>query len=409
MTSQTRYFPNFLEAYQEYSHDKFCPNQFHLWTGISIIAGALERKVSLKQGKIYHTPNLYVMLVSHPGMGKSTAIDVGVDLLEQMRIEHNPNFRIIPNQVTEPAFLDLMKVIEFYGIGPGQKIQIPHSSGYFYASEASASALQNTCGDFVASLTAFYDCPKYFRKKLKGEKDPVNIENACMNVLAGSTFDYLKNLVNEQSVMGGFASRLVYVICKERIVREFVWDAQKQEDYETKRKLTHDLAVINRLAGPFRPTREYISRLEKWQPDFDRFLIALDSPRMESIFARKGTNIIKLSMILSVSEGDSLVLDARHFDEAFAHVEEVAKDNSFIIKAAIMADKQSQSGINQVIGQTLKKHGGTMNAVELRQKVMKYGNDIAAVKTTLDYMLGSGWLSTDGVSIKLLIDPDGHL
>lgn len=404
-----RNFPDFLTAYFDYARDGFCPDIFHHWVGRSVLAAALERKVSLRQGKIHHFPNIYTMLVSHPAVGKSTAMDVGVDLIEMLKKEHNHNFRIIPNQATEPALIDLMKIIDFFPVGDG-KIMIPHSSGFFYASEASSSALQNTCGDFIASLTAFYDCPRWFRKKLKGEKDEVAIENGCMNVLAGATFDYLKNLVNEVSVMGGFASRLIYVVAKERKVRHIKWDATHEVDGDFRQRLIEDLVVINKLTGPVTPTKDFIAAFESWQPEFDQFLIGLESPKMESILARKGTNLIKLAIILSVSESNSLTVTAEHFERASAIMDEVTEDNKFVLSTAMIADKTSQAGLNQFIAQIVKKSGGIMALAELRKKLLTNGSSPGMVKETLDMMMISGWLALEsGDRIKLLIDPDTNL
>jgi len=404
-----RNFPDFLDAYFEYARDGFVPDRFHQWVGKSIVAAALERKVSLPQGRIHHMPNIYVMLVSHPGVGKSTAMDAGMDLVEGLRKEFNPNFKIIPNQATEPALIDLMKITERVPISP--TVLYPHSSAYFTASEASASALQNTCGDFVAALTAFYDCPKWFRKKLKGEPEPTEIENSCMNLLAGATFNYLKTLVNEQSVLGGFASRLIYVTESTRQVREIKWGETRELDSRMGRKLLEDLAEINRLVGPMKPSPGWISLFEAWQPQFDQYLIDLKSERLEAIMSRKGTNLIKLSMLYSISESNSLRVEERHFEKALATIEDAYKDNPSIIAAAAMADRNSQNGTNQMIAQTIKKAGGTIPLQILRMQTLGSGVAVANLKETIEYMTNSGWLSHDTATgqVKLLIDPDRYL
>lgn len=404
-----RHFPDFLTAYFDYACDGFVPDRFHHWVGRSILAAAVERKVTLKQGRIHHCPNIYVMLVAHPAVGKSTAIEAGTDLFEKVREVHNPNLKIIPNQATEPALIDLMKITERIQLTP--TLLYPHSSAYFYASEASASALQNTCGDFVAAMTAFYDCPKWFRKKLKGEQHAVEIENSCMNLLAGATFNYLKTLVNEQSVLGGFSSRLIYVVAPERKIRETKWGQSREFDSELGRKLVDDLYQINQLKGPMKPTQGFMSAYEAWQPKFDRYLIELKSERLEAIMSRKGTNLIKLSMILSISESDSLVVEERHFERALEIIEDAYQDNPSIISAAAIADKASQAGITQFMAQILKKSGGKLHKKTLNSFCLGNGNDVKRVQETFDSLLGAGWISydTSSGSVELLVDPDRYL
>jgi hypothetical protein len=63
---------NWLKAYVEYASDKYCPPEFHLWTGLSVLAGACERKVWLSNRRVTYYPNLFVMLTTYPGVGKST-------------------------------------------------------------------------------------------------------------------------------------------------------------------------------------------------------------------------------------------------------------------------------------------------------------------------------------------------
>lgn len=391
-----RHFTDFLSAYFEYARDNFAPDRFHQWVGRSIVAAAIERKITLKQGRIHHVPNIYVMLVSHPAVGKSTAMEAGTDLIEQVRAEFNPNLRIIPNQTTEPAFIDLMKIIDHYPVSP--TLTLPQSAGYFYASEASASALQNTCGDFVASLTAFYDCPRWFRKKLKGEADPTEIENGCMNLLAGSTFDYLRTLVNEQSVLGGFASRLIYVVEEERKVRRSKWGESKPLDSQTARKLVEDLAEINKLVGPMKPTADFITEWEAFQPEFDQFLIDLKNSRLEAIMSRKGTNLLKLSMILSVSEGNSLIVTGEHFRRAREIVEDAYKDNREIISQALIADKESSLGAQELALKVLRKGGGVMSMKAFKTMISQNGNAPDSLEKTIDFMVRMDILSYDASS-----------
>jgi hypothetical protein len=350
------------------------------------------------------------MLVSHPAVGKTTAMDAGVDLLERVKMDHNYNFRIIPNQTNEPAFIDMMKIVDRIPLPNNPNIMLPQSAGFFYASEASASALQNTCGDFVATLTAFYDCPKWFRKKLKSEQNQVEIENGCMNLLAGSTFNYLKTLVNEQSVLGGFASRLIYIVHEERTVRESKWGASQDLDSTKAKKLVEDLAHINKLIGPMKPTAEFISRWEKWQPEFDKYLIDLNSERLEAIMSRKGTNLIKVAMLLSVSEGDSLVVTGDHFDRALEFIEDAYKDNPKIIAFAAMADLESQKGLSQYILRFVDRNKKQATKAEIMSAVMSNGNKISDADMVIQGMLTSKWLRLDGDgAYHIGIVPDDYL
>lgn len=403
-----RNFPDFIKAYLDYAKDDYCPDEFHRWTGMSILAGALERKVWLINGKITFFPNVYVFLVTFAGVGKSTALVRGTDFLEELKEKVTPEFNIIDEQITEPAFVKTMS--------ERQLLQMPgttglfHSSGYFYASEASASALQNTCGNFVATVTGFYDCPKVFRKTtLSG--GPLEFYNVCFNMLAGATFDYLRTLVNDVSVMGGFASRILYVVSKERIIRTPKWGASDREDAKMREALFADLKEIHALKGAFKPSKEFVSAWEAFQPESDRILSALNSPRLESLAARRSTHVTKVAMLLSASESNDMTLEARHWDRAMELVEDVMKDNAFILSQGAIADKTSQLGVTQALGQMLKRRGGQMSMQTFKGAALAHGNPVDLVTKTIDFMIASAWISYDASSgnVKLLVDPDRYL
>lgn len=398
-----RNFPDFISAYLDYATDHFCPSEFHKWIGISILASVLERKVRVDQGHNKHFPNLYVMLVSHPGVGKSTAINRGVDLIRRLQDEYHAPIRTIPKSCTDAALIKEMEIIDYFQIKRGNStLNVPQSSALFYADEASASALQNTCGNFVATMTSFYDCPDVYDKATKGDGRS-DLKNICMNLLAGSTFNYLRELVNEKSVLGGFASRLIYVVSKDRKIRETKWDFKQEKDYETRNKLADDLYQIYKMSGSFHVTEEYKRCFERWQPDFDRELISLNSEKLESILARKGTNLIKLSMIVAASESDEMQLTGKHFERAKELIDTVTEDNSFILSRAVMEQRETQLGVNEAIKTFIAEAGGEIDARLLRRKIIEHGTDLQMFNNTFNVMLAGGNLVvTERGKIRLL-------
>ena len=210
-----RNFPDWLDAYAQYSNDNFVPPQFNQWSGLSVVAGALERKVWLPWNDTFsYYPNIFVLMVSLPGAGKSTALNKAIGILQDMNARTS-SLNIIPSQVTEAKFIDLMSAQTVFEYGTQMIYQ---SAGYYFASEASNS-LKNVFGDFIACLTDFYDCPPFWEKATKKD-DKITLRNVSLNLLAGSTFDYLSKLVTDDNIMGGFASRLIYVVHREKLVRK---------------------------------------------------------------------------------------------------------------------------------------------------------------------------------------------
>ena len=80
-----RNYPNWIDAYLDYSKHSEAPKNFHLWTAVSVIAGALRRHVWLDMKYFQWTPNMYIIFVAPPGIvSKSTTANIGMDLLRQV-------------------------------------------------------------------------------------------------------------------------------------------------------------------------------------------------------------------------------------------------------------------------------------------------------------------------------------
>jgi len=76
---------NWIQSYLEYSSLSEAPENFHFWTAVSCIAGALRRRVWIDQGYFQWTPNFYIIFTAPPGIvSKSTTASIGMRLLREV-------------------------------------------------------------------------------------------------------------------------------------------------------------------------------------------------------------------------------------------------------------------------------------------------------------------------------------
>lgn len=398
--SESRTFPNFLDAYMEYADDNFTPIQFNEWSGLSIIAGALERKVWLPWNDHYSFyPNIYVLLVSLPGAGKSTALTKATGLLQEMNRAKN-QLNIIPSQATEAKFIELMGIQSAFQIGSKVHTQ---SAGYYFASEAS-NALRNIYGDFIACLTEFYDSPQFWEKAtLKDGK--TTLKNVTMNIIAGSTFDYLSKLVSDENIMGGFASRLIYVLSAEKVVRDQPFqngistEDDKQSRLEYRNALVKDLRHIHSMTGPFKATKEFGEAWRVWYREYEQKRLELSSEKLQSLLVRTNTNMIKVSMLLSAAESGDMTLKLNHFERAKQLVLPIAASIPSIFRASKAADNNSQAGLNNAI----LKHtiaAGRIDEKKLKTQLLGQGFTVRRALETIETMKSNGDLKVVSVSAQ---------
>ena len=403
-----RNFPNFLEAYYNYAKDDFCPDAFHLWTGISIVAGAIGRKLWIPFSEtLKFYPNLYVLLVAKPGEGKSSAANIGVNgILREIK-----GINFIPSQVTEAKFVDLMSEQSHFEMNGRNYLQ---SAGYFYASEASNS-LKNHYGDFLACITDFYDCPAIWEKATKKD-DRITLTNVCFNLLAGCTFDYLGKLVTEENIMGGFASRLIYVINDKEMDRDPVWGMQDKKEDGTKQKLIEDLQDIQRMCGQFTADDEFKEIWKTWFRQNDKAMRGVKSEKMRSLMARKSPNLIKVSMIMSAVESSDKVLRARHWSKALELVTHVEKELPLVIQETMTGPSphDDQRNLNVAITSNFVGVSTGLPLQEIVSKALVRGFRNDRIQATIRSMMENGQMRYETVEgkgrvIKLLMDPQEYM
>ena len=89
----SRELTNWLDSYLEYTENSESPISYHTWAGLSVVAGALQRRVYLKWGLgqvIY--PNLYIVLIGPSGRTrKGVALGIAKDFLKQV-----PGVAVVP-------------------------------------------------------------------------------------------------------------------------------------------------------------------------------------------------------------------------------------------------------------------------------------------------------------------------
>lgn len=400
-----RNFPDFLSAYIDYAKSDYAPDRFTLWTGLSTLAGALERKVWIQEAGYRNYPNLFVILVGGPGVGKSSAIRQCLPLLHGLQ-EHNNHFKIAKGVTTAAGLRGVMQTSDTFPSDPLNTF----SSIFCIGSEGSDSALKNHGDDFRSMACSMYDCDDIYQ--FTTAKDGViSIPQPVMNLLVGATFDFLGEIVDANSLGGGLASRFTYVIQKkhEMVGDLFDFDGKSRVgDTSLLALLQQDLNSIHRLEGPVRIEREALSVLAPWNREHQESYNNAESDRLKSLIVRKRTLLKKIAILLAVSSGNDLIFRAKDAERVISLVEEVTKDSSYVIVQAALKDKLSQHGTTQLISKLIREEGGVMEKKKLLRQSLANGNDSDKITKTIDYMIGSGWIGLEGDNVKLLIESDGN-
>ncbi len=304
---------DWLSGYLKYTEGSEPPRSYHTWVGLSLIAGALQRRVYLEWGFETIYPNLYVVLVGASGKTrKGVALGIGKNLLADVA-----GVTIVSESITRQALINTMKdALANYTVPLAGKV-VYHCSITVFSEELSVFLGQKDIA-FLANLTDWYDSKdKWTYETIARKKD--HIQGVCCNFIGGTAPDWLQSMLPQEAIGGGFTARVLFIVedAKGKTVSKHVLSP---EDIRLRQALVNDLQRVNNLAGPFHFTKDGEKRYTNWYESYDKELTAgkypVSDPRFAAYCERRATHLRKVSMLISASHSDTLSITADDVDRA---------------------------------------------------------------------------------------------
>lgn len=310
-----RLFSNWLKAYCQYTASSEAPLDFHFWTGVSTIAGALRRCVWIDQLLFKWTPNFYIIFVGPPGIvTKSTTLNIGFSLLRQV-----PGIHFGPDSMTWHGLAKKFEsAFEYrkYSNGP-TTAQIPMSPLTCSISELGTFLRPDDKGlvSFLTDVWDGKDRPFGHTTKDSGE---ITIENAWLNVIGATTPMWMQNNFPASLLSEGIGSRVIFVYGEaKRHLTAYPGKVTKPADFKAQEaKLLQDLIAISKLVGEYKLTDDAYQWGTTWYAQPRTPSASLASSRYGGYLARKQTHLHKLAIILAAAQRDDLVITADDLKEA---------------------------------------------------------------------------------------------
>lgn len=350
---------SWLTAYLAYTAESESPEDYHLWTAVSVIAGALKRQVFFDMGYFLLYPNMYIVLVGPAGRcKKSTAMRIGRDVLKG-----TPGAKFTADSTTrEKLIINLTQAHK-----DGSSAMTAHSTEF-------ATMLTSSGMDMVVFLTDIFDCPPSWEHDTKsGGKN--TIKGPFLNLLGATTPDWISRAMPLDTIGIGLTSRIIFVF----------HDTPREADPIPKltpaqqalqQILITDLIAISTLNGRF----ELAPDADKFHCDWYRGRVGnpnpTGDPRLAGYFERKQTHLLKLSMIVAASKRDGLIIELEDLTDAMKMMEAIEgrmmRVFSGVGKNPIFADKEAvlaaiiAAGKNGLsLGELLSRFNYTLRKDEL--------------------------------------------
>lgn len=297
---------SWLDAYLAYTAESESPEEYHLWTGISVIAGALKRQVFFDMGYFLLYPNMYVVLVGPPGRcKKSTAMRMGRDILKGI-----PGQKFTADSTTrEKLIINLSQAHK-----DGASAMTAHSTEF-------ATMLTSSGMDMVVFLTDIFDCPPVWEHDTKsGGKN--TIKGPFLNLLGATTPDWISRAMPLDTIGVGLTSRIIFVhqdTPREADPIPRLTPAQKA----LVPLLTADLVAITSMSGEFLLSEGADDHYRTWYKKRLNNPNPTGDPRLSGYFERKPMHLLKLSMIVAASKRDGLVIEDTDMTDAMRIMEKI--------------------------------------------------------------------------------------
>lgn len=414
-----------------------------------MIAAALQRRVwtNADHQKLY--PNIYPILVADPGVGKGLVIKPVIEMLKEHKLENrlNADIKTMSSEQIAQAAVEAEDFAQVASAKPQQvpkeKLRIPvgancttfealvhtmatcvrrinynrydaklqkevrdiysHNSLCFALEEIS-SLFHKDSAKVVNFLITAYDCGDYeYLTKTQGED---YIKRCCLNFFGGTTPKFIEESFSEGILEDGFASRAWFIFEPRNRFYRLRSPELTDEQKEAQQKLSQHILALTKLYGyvPFAP--DAWAYLENWwerEQSQTNYVRPNTSEKLNSYYSRKQIHVMKLAVIMHLSEDASVKEDGYSpagmvslatVIRAMKTLEHIEKSMHLALN---FAGANPMSKVAKKIISILKKSGpkNTEHLIMDCWNDVPTGNPSEGIKDTLTYLHSTGQIKLE--------------
>lgn len=293
---------DWIEQFVEVTEGTSAPERFRLWSAITAVAGALERRVYARTSLGVLYPNLYVMLVAKPGVGKTEAVRPVEQILTQMS-----KLFVAPESMTKAALVDTLADShrQIIPTRPGDELYEYHS--LFIAVSELGTLVTAHDLEFLSVVNRVFDNGKSFRERRRHVNNgkEIQIIHPQLNILAGAQPGFLASILPEEAWLMGFTSRFIMIYAEDGPQIDLFGPTMNRDPHY--KSLAQQLEPWTDFMGPCVWEDEAVVIMREIGQGQGQNLTPIpDHPKLESYRTRRVQFLIKLSIISTVSRTGTL-------------------------------------------------------------------------------------------------------
>ncbi|HEY1646294.1 MAG TPA: DUF3987 domain-containing protein [Candidatus Saccharimonadales bacterium] len=299
------------------------PVQFHTWSAVSVIAAVLKRNVffSYKNFTIY--PNQYIVLVAGPGIGKGTAITPAHKFAKDCAIAN-----YMSDRITAPRIIEKLH----QGFSPAPVVQ----AGQVIVSgkDASATLMSSELATLLTSSDWMLEflCDAWDRGEFDYDtknKGTNLITDMCVSLIGACVPDYIRRLNKDANatISSGFSARTIFVYGKQKS-KILSWAEGVKAGTPLALRfqiLEGELKSIAALRGEMKFDGAARVLWDAWYKELHDDFSTEDTEVYNNFRSRQPIHVLKVAMVLSVSERGDLIISESILARAIRLVELIAE------------------------------------------------------------------------------------
>lgn len=291
------------------------PRSWIWWSAIAAISASAANNYFLKvlNGAVIYKPNLYIVLLGPPGLGKAFGINLAEGLVKRANVT-----RVIAGRSSIQAIVqDLSRATTREGKEP-----LLDSRGFIVSGELSTALIQDPMA--LTIITDLYDCRKEWVNLLKGDGKE-KLKDNYITFLAGSSEAHFRDTIPTVNIEGGLISRTLIIQEESRYKDADLLTDDEGDSIlldEIFKKFTPHLEAIGKFSGRLTPSAEakvaYNSWRKKWREE------QKSKEDKTGFLNRLPDHVLKVAMCLTLADYDfdkgstGLLITQRHIEDSIS-------------------------------------------------------------------------------------------
>jgi len=289
---------NIIEMYVRAQAISEVPPELHKWSIISAMAACVTDRIWVRKSGTKLHANMYIMFIGPSGVGKGAAINA----INHVIHDDNYFLQIGCQRMKGSAhgISDLLSLEDRKG-----RLKVPKPGEprigvlYLILAELSDSINEGPmAANFIRFITDLYETSGLTTIELNRTWGNKHLARPCLNILMGTTKEWLMTSLDQESVLSGFSARTICVQCEYDPNLRITNPVLPPDHKQLMGKVIERLKLLTTLDGEFVLSKEARELEHHWyqtreSPD-------VDDPAYAS-FRREHDMILKLATIITMA------------------------------------------------------------------------------------------------------------